>query len=98
MLPFDADSKKEVARQTIYDPVPFDAPLWKYASSDSKDLIKKLLIKDPAKIIEIDEVLKHPWIIKRSKKIAEMRQEPTDLQRFELYSTTTGEFSPKKIE
>lgn len=39
MLPFDSEDNKETARQTIYDPVPFDHPVWKYASDEAKDLI-----------------------------------------------------------
>ena len=39
MLPFDSDDNKETARQTIYDPVPFDHPVWKYVSAEAKDLI-----------------------------------------------------------
>jgi len=39
MLPFDSEDNKETARQTIYDPVPFDHQVWKYVSDESKDLI-----------------------------------------------------------
>ena len=39
MLPFDSDDNKETARQTIYDPVPFDHAVWGFASKDVKDII-----------------------------------------------------------
>lgn len=39
MLPFDSEDNKETARQTIYEPVPFDHQVWKYVSDESKDLI-----------------------------------------------------------
>jgi len=39
MLPFDSDDNKETARQTIYDPAPFEHPIWKFVSSEAKDLI-----------------------------------------------------------
>ena len=39
MLPFDSEDNKETARQTIYDPVPFDAPCWQKVSNEAKDLI-----------------------------------------------------------
>jgi calcium/calmodulin-dependent protein kinase I len=32
MLPFDSDDNKETARQTIYDPVPFDHSVWNFVS------------------------------------------------------------------
>ena len=80
MLPFDSDDNKETARQTIYDPVPFDHTVWKYVSDDAKDIIisksilkfnfsLELLEKDRFKRIGLEEVLAHPWICKRSKDI-----------------------------
>ena len=39
MLPFDSEDNKETARQTIYDPVPFDHQVWTYVSDEAKDLI-----------------------------------------------------------
>lgn len=32
MLPFDSDDNKETARQTIYEPVPFNHPIWNFVS------------------------------------------------------------------
>ena len=51
MLPFDSESNRETARQTVNDEVPFSHKLWEYVSADAKDLIKKLLIKDCEKRI-----------------------------------------------
>jgi calcium/calmodulin-dependent protein kinase I len=39
MLPFDSEDNKETARQTIYEPVPFDHQVWNYVSEEAKDLI-----------------------------------------------------------
>ena len=44
MLPFDSDDNKETARQTIYDPVPFDHSVWNFVSSEAKHLITSKLI------------------------------------------------------
>lgn len=38
-----------------------------YVSNEAKDLIKKLLVVDPNKRLELPEVLKHPWIQKHVK-------------------------------
>ena len=35
-----------------------------YLSSEVKDLLTNLLVKDPAKRLPLEEVLKHPWITK----------------------------------
>jgi len=65
MLPFDSDDNKETARQTIYEPVPFTHPVWEFVSSEAKDLIKRLMEKDRAKRITLEQVLDHPWIVKK---------------------------------
>lgn len=66
MLPFDSDDNKETARQTIYDPVPFDHSVWGGVSNEAKDLILsilsaiiliELLEKDRFKRIGLEETL-----------------------------------------
>ena len=37
-------------------------PLGKQISSECKDLILKMLEKDPKKRISIDDILQHPWV------------------------------------
>ena len=64
MLPFDSDDNRETARQTIYDPVPFDHPVWEFVSKDAKDLITRLLEKDPLKRLTLEDCLMHQWICK----------------------------------
>ena len=57
LLPFDAPSNRETARQTIQDPVPFGHKLWQYVSLDAKDLITSLLQKDGRKRLSMMQVL-----------------------------------------
>jgi len=40
----------------------FDAPTWVNVSEEAKDIIRKLLVADPAKRLTPDEFLKHSWI------------------------------------
>uniref|UniRef100_A0AAR2KDU9 Serine/threonine-protein kinase Chk2 n=1 Tax=Pygocentrus nattereri TaxID=42514 RepID=A0AAR2KDU9_PYGNA len=35
---------------------------WQFVSSNAKDLVKKLLVVDPAKRLSISEALEHPWL------------------------------------
>jgi Ca2+-binding EF-hand superfamily protein len=74
-LPFDDESsEREIARQTIREPVRFPSQLWKYISSDAKKFVDNLLSKDPSKRMQIKEVLEHPWILKNTLgKVTEMR-------------------------
>lgn len=88
MLPFDSDDNKETARQTIYEPVPFTHPVWEFVSSEAKDLIKKLMEKDRTKRIRLEEVLDHPWIVKKQKSLVEMRRKSGEFGKFEAYTAT----------
>ena len=60
-LPFDPASQKETIRMTCEDEVMFDLPQWKGVSKECKDLIRKLLIKNPEKRINVQEIIVHPW-------------------------------------
>lgn len=68
-LPFDHDSQKETIKMTCEDEVIFDPHTWKNFSHESKDLIFRLLIKNPEKRITLDEVINHPWFRKVKSKI-----------------------------
>jgi len=60
-LPFDHESQKETIRMTLDDKLVFDLQCWDDVSRDAKDLISKLLIKDPAKRISLQTAMNHPW-------------------------------------
>ena len=73
-LPFDdKHSEREIARQTIQDPIPFDNKIWDKYSKESKNFVEGLLHKKPEKRLSIKEVLEHPWI-KKMDKIPEKRK------------------------
>ena len=74
MLPFDSDSNRETARQTVQEPVPFKHKLWEYVSHDAKDLILKLLHKDANRRPSLSEVLVHPWICRRNPDMLQLRK------------------------
>lgn len=44
----------------------FDAPAFKKVSDEAKDMICKLLVKDPEGRLSPDEIMQHPWITKDS--------------------------------
>ena len=74
-LPFDdKHSEREIARQTIQDPVPFSDKIWSKYSPESKIFINGLLQKKPEKRYTIKEVLEHPWI-KKMDKVPEKRND-----------------------
>ena len=67
-LPFDdKHSEKEIARQTIFEPTPFEDKIWKKLSKEAKDFVDGLLQKEPTKRLTIEQAVEHPWIKKYSK-------------------------------
>ena len=69
-LPFDHESQKETIRMTLSDELVFDLPCWDDVSPDAKDLVKKLMQKDPRNRISLANMLAHPWFNQASKKYA----------------------------
>lgn len=41
---------------------------WESVSSEAKDFISKLLVKDPKERMTADEALNHPWILSKIEK------------------------------
>jgi len=56
--PFEANTYKETYRRISQ--VEYDCPSW--LSFEAKDLLSRLLVKEPWKRLPLDQVLKHPWI------------------------------------
>ena len=60
-LPFDHESQKETIRMTLENKLEFDLACWRSVSGTCKDLLTKLLTKDPKNRITLGEALKHEW-------------------------------------
>jgi len=89
-LPFDdKHSEREIARQTIQDPVPFDDKIWSKYSPESKVFVNGLLQKRPEKRYTIKEVLEHPWI-KKMDKVPEKRNDTQINKKTEFGVYTTA--------
>ena len=88
-LPFDDEhSEREIARQTIQDPVPFPDHIWDKLSVESKEFVDGLLKKKPEDRISITQVLESKWITKFCK-TSEMRMSDENKKGslFQLYSS-----------
>ena len=88
-LPFDdKHSEREIARQTIQDPVPYDDKIWSKISPEAKTFVDGLLQKKPEKRYTIKEVLEHPWIKKMDKVPEKRNDEKTSNQsQFGIYTS-----------
>ena len=93
-LPFDDEhSEREIARQTIQDPVPYPANIWKNLSLEAKEFVGSLLKKNPEDRIGIKEVLNSKWIRKYvdvpiERNINE-QDKSNEKNHFEVFSTDT---------
>lgn len=64
--PFEADSNQETYGRIARVDLAFPS----HVSEPAKDLVRRLLRKDPAKRLSLDEVANHPWILAHTKKPA----------------------------
>ena len=86
-LPFDdKHSEREIARQTIQDPVPYEEKIWSKYSPEAKSFVDGLLQKKPEKRYTIKEILEHPWI-KKMDKVPEKRKENKSKSQFGTYTS-----------
>jgi hypothetical protein len=87
-LPFDdKHSEREIARQTIQDPVPYENKIWSKLSPEAKTFVDGLLQKKPEKRYTIKEVLEHPWI-KKMDKVPEKRADTQNTNKSEFGAYT----------
>ena len=80
---------KEVFRAILEDPIDFESDPWPRLSPDCKDLVSKMMTRDPEKRITARAALLHPWLQQTA--LEADRKEPIGgqvvarLQRFSTY-------------
>ena len=62
--PFDGDDDDQIYKSIIKGKVEFNQNIWSEVSNEAKDLIKKLLTKDPKSRYSAFQCLQHPWFNK----------------------------------
>ncbi len=62
--PFDGENDSEIWKKIINKEINYSDPKFKNLSPESKDLLQKLLIKNPEKRLSASEALEHIWIKK----------------------------------
>ncbi|KAL0363223.1 UNVERIFIED_CONTAM: Calcium-dependent protein kinase [Sesamum calycinum] len=60
--PFWAENEKGIFDAILKEEVDFDSQPWPSISNSAKDLVRKMLTKDPKRRITSAQVLEHPWI------------------------------------
>ncbi|EPS59225.1 calcium-dependent protein kinase 1, partial [Genlisea aurea] len=60
--PFWAENEKGIFNAILNDDIDFDTKPWPSISSSAKDLVRKMLTRNPKTRITSAQVLEHPWI------------------------------------
>ncbi|XP_010538709.1 PREDICTED: calcium-dependent protein kinase 21-like [Tarenaya hassleriana] len=60
--PFWAETEKGIFDEIIKGEIDFESQPWPSISESAKDLVRKMLTKNPKKRITASQVLEHPWI------------------------------------
>ncbi|KAK4789518.1 hypothetical protein SAY86_016822 [Trapa natans] len=60
--PFWAENEQGIFEEVLHGELDFSADPWPSISESAKDLVRKMLIRDPTKRPSAHEVLCHPWI------------------------------------
>ncbi|GLT31588.1 hypothetical protein SLA2020_517100 [Shorea laevis] len=60
--PFWGETEKEIFDGVLRGHLDFKSDPWPKISESAKDLVKKMLVRDPKKRISAHEVLCHPWV------------------------------------
>jgi len=68
VLPFDSESEKEVARQTIQDEPEYNFSPWDKISSNAKHMCSKMMTKNRKHRPAIGEILNLPWFAEFKKR------------------------------
>ncbi|CAL5093592.1 unnamed protein product [Urochloa decumbens] len=60
--PFWAETEQGIFEQVLHGSLDFDSDPWPSVSEHAKDLLRKVLIRDPKKRLTAHQVLCHPWL------------------------------------
>ncbi|KAF3442777.1 hypothetical protein FNV43_RR16694 [Rhamnella rubrinervis] len=60
--PFWAESEQDIFDEVLHGDLDFSSDPWPRISEGAKNLVRKMLVRDPKKRLTAHEVLCHPWI------------------------------------
>lgn len=80
--PFHDDNHNALFRKIKKGKYQFDSPYWDHVSDDAKDLIKRMLVVDPAERDTAEKLLQHPWITGNEVATVQLTSALEELRRF----------------
>ncbi|KAJ4849639.1 Mitogen-activated protein kinase cpk1 [Turnera subulata] len=60
--PFWAETEEGIFEQVLHGDLDFESEPWPSISESAKDLVRKMLVRDPRRRLTAHEVLCHPWV------------------------------------
>ena len=98
--PFEGDNNKEIFRNVLKQPLQFDPADWNTISSSAKDLVSKMLSKDPAQRLTADQCLAHPWFTSNDIQTNHAGHDPELLEadKIEVLRRIKNFRQPKKLQ
>ncbi|KAL5684065.1 hypothetical protein ACJX0J_010450, partial [Zea mays] len=60
--PFWAENEQGIFEEVLHGRLDFESEPWPSVSEGAKDLVRRMLIRDPRKRLTAHEVLRHPWV------------------------------------
>ncbi|OEL38865.1 Calcium-dependent protein kinase 2 [Dichanthelium oligosanthes] len=60
--PFWAENEKGIFDAILHEEIDFESQPWPSISESAKDLVRKMLARDPKKRLTSGQVLQHPWL------------------------------------
>uniref|UniRef100_A0A6N2MTS4 non-specific serine/threonine protein kinase n=1 Tax=Salix viminalis TaxID=40686 RepID=A0A6N2MTS4_SALVM len=60
--PFWAEKEHDIFKEVLHGHLNFSSKPWPKVSASAKDLIRRMLVRDPKKRLTAHEVLCHPWV------------------------------------
>jgi len=60
-VPFSGKTRDSTADLIVSQELVFKQSVWQTVSEDCKDLVSKMLVKEPSKRLTAEQVLAHPW-------------------------------------
>ncbi|KAM7524335.1 hypothetical protein LguiA_014237 [Lonicera macranthoides] len=60
--PFWAETEQDIFKEVLHGDLDFSSDPWPSISQSAKDLVRRMLVRDPKKRITAHEALCHPWL------------------------------------
>ncbi|KAK0057449.1 calcium/calmodulin-dependent protein kinase type IV [Biomphalaria pfeifferi] len=80
--PFHSDNEPQMFKKILKGDYSFDSPWWDEISNNAKDLVRKLLVVDPAKRLTASAALKHVWVTGMTNKKTHMETTVDKIKEF----------------